>query len=168
MGGRGGSSRNVNEETERPQSCRLLSVAKHRASCLAAHKRDSVGQVRAEAAAAVSVCERARVRACVLHCHVVRTARWTAGVSEHLVPCCTISSSNIKYPEGSQTRRRSDFFSCHDSPQKTPETAPARNSWVMDWKAVGAESVFDPPWGSAARSKWGLENEGCLCWAVRV
>lgn len=114
----------------------------------------------------VCVCECARE--CVLHCHVVRTARWTAGVSVHLVPCCTISSSNIKYPGGSQTRRRSDFFSCHDSPQKMPETAPAKNSWVMDWNAVGTESVFDPPWGSAARSKWGLENEGCLCWAVRV
>lgn len=36
---------------------------------------------------------------------------------------------------------------------KRRETAPARNSWVMDWKAVGSEGVFDPPWRSAARSK---------------
>lgn len=29
----------------------------------------------------------------------------------------------------------------------------ARNSWVMDWKAVGSGGVFDPPWRSAACSK---------------
>lgn len=116
------------------------------------HTNVTVGQVRAEAAAAVSVCVSVHVRACVLHCHVVRTARWTAGVSVHLVPCCTISSSNIQ--EGA--RRAGEAISSVAMTARGKvegATAPARNSWVMDWKAVDCEGVFDPPWRSAACSK---------------
>lgn len=90
----------------------------------------------------ITVCADAAVCVCFYHRSSVMLAGpcqwWTAGAAVRFVPCCTITSSNIKYLEDVM------WFPLLPWQPSECERWPARNSRVMDWKAPVLESLVDP------------------------